>query len=227
MSVECQDKSCCELQTEVLDLAAELSCEGQLPEVANNISAAALLMLICRSFVVYDAWTPKIAVEQQGTEIAFKITDWFGGSGTKPETGFLDEDGNIVATWADAYKVNLSITTAGQNVYIGDYEATEDISSLRLVNIHGDDQIRLADSVLGREAHGIIASTTLTGNTVSVFSMGVFSGFSGLTGGVARFLGQSGVTAAAIPGGSTISQKVGVAKNTTTFVLDIEEVVSI
>ena len=216
------DEDCCDLQTEVLDLAAELQCELVGSELAEQIAASALLKLLCRSFIVYDAWTPILGVEQQGTELAFKVNDWIGGSGTKPDTGYIGPAG-IVDTFGEAVTVNLVISTSGTNVYIGEYEATEDISSLRLVNIHGNDQIRKASATNGYEAHGIITSSATTGDTVSVFSMGLFSGFGGLSAGVSMYLGDNGLIASAVPGTATISQKAGTPKNATNFVLDIEE----
>lgn len=226
MAGEICGEDCCDVQSQVLDLAANLNCNNLDPDFVNTIIASGLLKLLCQSFIVYDAWTPVIGVEQQGNDLAFTITDWFGGSGTKPDTGYIGASG-IVETFAEANLVNIAISLAGQNVYIGDYEVTEDISSLRLVNIHGNDQIRKADAVSGYEAHGIITQTKTTGQTVSVYSMGVFAGFSGLSGGVSRYLGENGLTVDALGVGYIVSQKVGVPKNATSLVLDIEEPVSI
>lgn len=167
---EC-DKTCCDIQTEILDLAGELQCDGVDGELAQQIMAAGVLKLLCQSFIVHDAWTPVLGLEQQDTELAFKIVDWAGGSGTKPDVGYIGPDGTTVENFEDAQLITLTVSSAGQNVYIGEYEVTENISSLRLVNIHGNDQIRLADSTLGYEAHGIITASKNTGETAQVFSM--------------------------------------------------------
>ena len=187
-------QDCCDVQTDVLDLAANLECQNLDTDFVQSLIASGILKLLCQSFIVYDAWTPVVGVEQQGTDLAFKVIDWFGGSGTKPDTGYIGTSG-LVELFADANIISLSVAAAGANVYIGEYTAGEDISSLRLVNISADDTVLKADATLAQEAHGIIISSVTTGNTVSVFSMGVFNGFSGTlgSGGTPYYLGVNGL----------------------------------
>jgi hypothetical protein len=40
-----------------------------------------------------DGWTPILAVEEDGERRVLKITDWTGGTGEPPDTGYLSEDG--------------------------------------------------------------------------------------------------------------------------------------
>lgn len=217
------NKTCCELQQEVIDLAAQLECAGD-ENFFNPLIAGALLKLICSSFLVYDAWTPILGVEQQGSNIAFKVIDWIKGTGEKPDIGYLSSTG-IVATFAEATQLSLSVSVAGSNVYIGDYELTEVMSSQRLVSIVGNDQIAYADASLNKEAHGLIISGGGIGDILPVYSMGIFAGFAGMIAGAPLYLGNNGTKTLTPPssGSGHTLQKIGTAKNATNLVLDIEE----
>lgn len=214
--------TCCELQQEVVDVAGELACDNS--DVSEYFSAAALIKLLCQSFIVYDAWTPVIGIEQQGNDLAFLVNDWFGGSGTKPDSPkYIGPDG-LVDTFAEAEQINLSVSITGAGSFIGEYTAGVDLSSNRFVHISGDDTIIYADSSLGLEAHGLIVAPALTGNQVDVFNGGLFGGFAGMTGGEARYLSVTGLSSGSPPATTGhISQQVAVAKNATNLFVDIEE----
>ncbi|WP_299078708.1 hypothetical protein [uncultured Paraglaciecola sp.] len=50
-----------------------------------------------------DAWTPVWEAHEDGaSRIVFKVDDWTGGTGTKPQTGYYGPNGTIVALPADA-----------------------------------------------------------------------------------------------------------------------------
>lgn len=49
-----------------------------------------------------QGWAPKLVAEADGTRRVFKISDWTGGEGAKPATGYLAADGTVVAEIGDA-----------------------------------------------------------------------------------------------------------------------------
>ena len=54
-----------------------------------------------------SAWTPLLSPEQDGVRTVLKVSDWVGGSGTKPGTGYLSSSG-IVAAKANAFNFNTA-----------------------------------------------------------------------------------------------------------------------
>lgn len=217
-------KTCCQIQTEALDLAAIIECEGAGLEATQSIIAASLLKLLCGSFIVYDAWTPVLALEQVGNDLAFKVTNWINGSGVKPDVNVYIGESGFVDTFPEAKLINLSATVTGGGAFIGSYTAGADLTSSRFVNISGNDTVIYADSSLGLEANGFISSAALTGAPVDVFNGGLFGGFASLVGGNKRYLSTSGTSSLNAPSSSGhISQQVAVAKNASEIYIDIEE----
>lgn len=49
-----------------------------------------------------QGWAPKLVAEADGTRRVFKISDWTGGEGAKPDTGYLAGDGSVVPDIEDA-----------------------------------------------------------------------------------------------------------------------------
>jgi hypothetical protein len=61
-------------------------------------------------------WSPRLTSEADGTtRVVWKVTDWTGGQGTKPATGYIAADGSIVGTAAAAYDffgvISATLTT--------------------------------------------------------------------------------------------------------------------
>lgn len=52
------------------------------------------------------AWTPMLAIESDGTARYLKVTDWTGGSGAKPATGYIGAGG--IVTKANAPNLNVA-----------------------------------------------------------------------------------------------------------------------
>ena len=52
------------------------------------------------------AWTPMLAIESDGTARYLKVTDWTGGVGTKPSTGYIGATG--IVTKANAPNLNAA-----------------------------------------------------------------------------------------------------------------------
>jgi hypothetical protein len=219
------DETCCDLQTEVLDFAAILECEDA-SGLNSYIMSAALMKMLCQSFIVYDAWTPVFDTEQQGNLFAFKVIDWIcagGNCGTKPDVGYLSPSG-IVSDWASATKLNLSVAVSSSNLGIGTVNAASDLTSNRFVHINSGGTLEYADSSTGKEAHGFIETSVTTGNPIDVYVGGNFSGFAALTPGTKRYLSTNGTTSATAPvTPGHLSQHVMTCKSATEAFIDIEE----
>lgn len=86
------------------DMAGKYVAAGGLtadPAAATNIRGVA------GDSVKGDAaWTPMLAIETDGAARYLKITDWTGGVGTKPQTGYVGTTG--VTTKASAPNLNAA-----------------------------------------------------------------------------------------------------------------------
>lgn len=138
-------------------------------------------------------------------------------------------DGDIVSLDANG-KLDLSVlpTGVGPDVFVA--LASENLSGGDYVNIWDDAgtaKVRLADNSNGRDAHGFVLASVISGANATVYFEGGNSGLSGLTPGARYFLDTSGgatLTPPAFPAAS-ISQFLGIAISATTINTDIDDCV--
>ncbi len=110
--------------------------------MANSVTVTtekAVLNLLSPSFLPnkgYAGWSPILAVVTDGTRKVLEVTDWTGGEGTKPTTGYVGADG-IEADIADAVDLASGITIANgtiTNVMVNASAAIEQSKILNLVS---------------------------------------------------------------------------------------------
>lgn len=89
------------------DVAGKYVAPGGLtpdPAAATNIRGLAGESI--KGDAGNPAWTPVLAIETDGTARYLKVTDWVGGSGTKPGTGYVGTAG--ITTKANAPNLNAA-----------------------------------------------------------------------------------------------------------------------
>jgi hypothetical protein len=76
-----------------------------LTDAAGNTRMVPCIAKVLDSAAKGNAgWSPKLTSEADGaTRVVWKVTDWTGGQGTKPVTGYIAADGSTVETAAAAY----------------------------------------------------------------------------------------------------------------------------
>jgi len=91
-----------------------------------------------------------------------------------------------------------------------------------LAHINGADTVTWADATAGLRADGMVINVYGGGTTCDIAYRAEVAGLSGLTAGSEYYLGDAGaaVLEIAIPGTATVKQLVGVARSTTTLVVN-------
>jgi hypothetical protein len=99
--------------------------------------------------------------------------------------------------------------------------ASEALAAGDLVNVHNSTgaKVRKADATaVGKEAHGFVLSSVLSGASATVYFEGTITGLTGLTPGTVFLATTAGTSTATPPTGSgNVIQKVGVATSSTTL----------
>ncbi len=87
-------------EPDVTGALAVIRCVGQ-------VAAGAIVSLDVEGQEGPAGWTPTLAGEQDGTRTLLKVSDWTGGRGTKPGTGYIGPVGTVAAK-ADAFNFNAA-----------------------------------------------------------------------------------------------------------------------
>lgn len=135
-----------------------------------------------------SAWTPMLAPEQDGTRTLIKVADWFGGTGTKPATGYMAA-GGMVADKAQAFNFN-----AAKRVLV--LSAQTNASGVATINFGttfaAPPNVRAlpaTTAVLSGATRSTVSNVTTTQCTVTVQQQAVLTGLvSLLTGATANVI---------------------------------------
>ncbi|RLE64922.1 MAG: hypothetical protein DRJ47_06505 [Thermoprotei archaeon] len=134
----------------------------------------------------------------------------------------------IVALGSDG-KLHSSLLPAGMMENTINLPAYEDLSAGDFVNIFDDSgtaKVRKADASSNKPAHGYVLSSAAAGDNVTVHFDGHNTQLTGLTPGTYYFLSDTtpgGVTDTPPSTSGCIAQRLGVAINSTTIDVEIED----
>jgi len=146
---------------------------------------------------------------------------------TTTSSGTADA-GKIVALSSDG-KLDSSLLPAEASSKAISLPAYEDLSAGDFVNIFDDGsgpKVRKADASTDKPAHGYVLSSATAGNNVTVHFDGHNTQLTGLTPGTYYFLSDTtpgGVTNTPPSTSGYIAQRLGVAINSTTLDVEIED----
>jgi len=146
---------------------------------------------------------------------------------TTTSSGTTDA-GKIVALSSDG-KLDSSLLPAGMEGNTISLPAYEDLSAGDFVNIFDDSgtaKVRKADASSNKPAHGYVLSSATAGNNVTVHFDGHNTQLTGLTPGTYYFLSDTtpgGVTDTPPSTSGYIAQRLGVAINSSTLDVEIED----
>jgi hypothetical protein len=147
--------------------------------------------------------------------------------GAASSSGTAD-GGRIVALGTDG-KLDVTLMPTGIGILTFTMTAQEALQAgafVNIVNVSGSPQARLADASIDRPAHGFVKTAFSTGASATVYlRSGINEALSGMTPGARQYLGAAGhrtETAPASPD-AVIHQLVGIAKDATTLIVDIED----
>lgn len=135
-----------------------------------------------------SAWTPMLAPEQDGTRTLIKVADWFGGTGTKPATGYMAL-GGIVADKAQAFNFNAAkrvLVLSAQTNASGVATISFGTTFATPPNVRA---LPATTAVLSGATRSTISNVTTTQCTVTVQQQAVITGvISLLTGATANVI---------------------------------------
>lgn len=122
-----------------------------------------------------SAWTPMLAPEQDGTRTLIKVTDWFGGTGTKPATGYMAL-GGIVADKAQGFNFNAAkrvMVLSGQTAANGSVNIPFGVTFPAPPNVRA---LPATTAVLSGPTRTTVSNITTTGCTVTVQQQAILTG---------------------------------------------------
>lgn len=126
--------------------------------------------------------------------------------GLMPKADKIALDALVAASYPTPITVNAGVNLGSNN----------------LVHIDGSGQGVKADAVLGLAAQGITKAAVGSGSPVTVYQIGSFNGFVGLTPGADYWLAANGLITSTPPTSpSTIMQHIGTASDAGVLALDI------
>ena len=147
--------------------------------------------------------------------------------GAASSSGSAD-GGRIVALGSDG-KLDVTLMPTGIGPLAFTMTAQEALQAgafVNIVNVAGTPQARLADASIDRPAHGFVKSAFSLGASATVYlRTGINEAVSGMTPGARQYLGTAGQrteTAPATPS-AAIHQLMGIAKDASTLIVDIED----
>lgn len=151
----------------------------------------------------------------------------------KSASSGVADAGEVVAL-DSAGRIDLSMMPVGIAPDVKVAEASEDVSAGAYVNLWNDAgtlKARLADNTNGRDAHGYVKASHLTGEQATIYFEGSNSGLAGLTPGGRCYLGTAGGVIQTPLNEQTESGKLhqflGVAVDATEINTDIADVIEL
>lgn len=142
---------------------------------------------------------------------------------TVQSTG-VSQAGDIVALDSTG-KLDPSVMPVGVAADVKVAAASEDLVGGNYVNFWNDsgvEKVRLADFSNGRDAHGFVKASHLTGSNATVYFEGPNDDLSGLTPGARYYLDSAGGVTST-PKATGLHQFVGVAVDVNTVNTDIDD----
>jgi hypothetical protein len=138
-----------------------------------------------------SAWTPMLAIEEDGTARYLKVVDWAGGTGTKPALGYFGTDG--VGTKAKASNLNaLKRVTSMSAVTDATGKATFSFAGMMPPAFAKPPQVVV--SSLFTNAVAVTARPKVGGTTVTTTGATIIVEQVGIVGGLVSLLVGATVT---------------------------------